>query len=182
MTMMKAMLQRVNLNSKPSDKGPEKSLKERSRYSSFSKLVNNDSGIDPLNLFPNKRRSLRLDNLSMLCDKGPEKQIKMSEVGQLTNVRSKSIPTETEMSQHRKTLNSRPIGSFQVRIKSKVQEPYLLKISNLMRNNSTEIVVVKGEVLKLPQLPNLWRYASIKRIVAQVQEDQVGQITYGRRD
>nr|GMD17967.1 hypothetical protein Iba_chr07dCG8730 [Ipomoea batatas] len=34
----------------------------------------------------------------------------------------------------------------------------------------------QGEVLKLPQVPNLWRYNPIKIIAAQVQENQVVQI------
>nr|GME14908.1 hypothetical protein CCACVL1_30839 [Ipomoea batatas] len=65
----------------------------------------------------------------------------------------------------------------------KVEVLKLSQVPNLMRNNSTdEDYSTKVEVLKLCQVPNLWRYVSTKPIVAQVQEDQVGQITDGRRD
>nr|GMD20102.1 hypothetical protein Iba_chr07fCG1630 [Ipomoea batatas] len=88
------------------DKGPENSLKERSRHSSFFKFVNNDSGIDPFK-----------------------------------------------------------------------KEPYLLKVSNLMRNNSSQIIAIKVEVLKLsPQVPNLMRNNSTNEVYTKVEVPKLRQI------
>nr|GMD17202.1 hypothetical protein Iba_chr07dCG1310 [Ipomoea batatas] len=100
------------------------------------------------------RRSLRLDRLLMLGDKGPENSLK-------------------ERSRHSSFFkfvnNYSGIDPFK-------QEPYLLKVSNLMRNNTTQIVAIKVEVLKLSQVPNLMRNNSTNEVYTKVEVLKLRQI------
>nr|GLL33312.1 uncharacterized protein LOC109115595 [Ipomoea trifida] len=57
------------------------------------------------------------------------------------------------------------------------KEPYLLKVPNLMRNNSTQIVAIKVEVLKLsPQVPNLMRNNSTNEVYTKVEALKLRQV------